>query len=204
MNNMNIKKPYLWPFNMQLLVFCLLAVIFFYFGYQFILAPLSLDLNNARGHEHSLKSDIEVLIHHEASLNHYIARLPDLKRQLESLKKTMILHSESPALLKEVLTNGNKNHLYFSLFDPSEGATDRGYDKITIKIIAIGSYHQLADFLSEIANMHRIIVINQFTIAKEATSNQPPATKATELAQAANRLTAEFSLDVYVMPEAKS
>ncbi len=201
MERINIKQIYIWPFSMQLLVFCLLSVIIFYLGYQWSFAPLSLELNNVKQEENSLKSDIKTIIRHETVLNHYIARLPMLEQQLQHLKKTMLTRSDSPALLKEILTKGNSHHLYFSLFDPEDAKAERGYDKITIKIVAVGSYHQLADFLSEVANMPRIVVINQFTISKENISDQPPATKAAEHARAENNLTAELVLEVYQIPE---
>lgn len=201
MDRFNIKKFYNWPFSTQLLIYSLLFVILLYMGYQWSFAPLTLELDNAKGQENYLKSEMKGIIRREFILNNYLAQLPEFQQQFAQLKKTMIDRSGSPELLKEILTKGNINHLRFSLFDPSEEKTEQGYYKIKIKIIAIGDYHQLATFMSEVANMPSIVVIDNFIISSENKKDPSLEKKSEAPVQAGNSLTAELMLEVYQLPE---
>lgn len=201
MDRLHIKKFYNWSFSTQLLIYSLLFVVLLYLGYQWSFAPQALALDNAWGQENNLKSELKTIIRREAVLNTYLAQLPKFQEQFAQLKKTMINQSGSPELLKEILTKGNSNHLRFSLFDPDPEKTKQGYDKIVIKIIATGSYHQLAKFMSEVANMSSIIVIENFIISSENKNDRLLETKSESPVQSGNNLTAELVLQVYQLPE---
>lgn len=77
-----------------------------------------------------------------------------------------------------------------------ENNKDLSYQKIPIKIIVVGSYHQIAGFISEIANMSWIVVIGDFTISSEW-QNSLLSDKFVKQAAAQNLLTAEMVLDIY-------
>lgn len=70
------------------------------------------------------------------------------------------------------------------------------FAKVPIKVVLVGTYHQIADFISQVANMPSIIVIGDFTISKES-SNALLGEKLAKQAEAQHLLSAEMTLDVY-------
>lgn len=70
------------------------------------------------------------------------------------------------------------------------------FNKVPIKVVVVGNYHQLADFISQLANMPWIVAIGNFTISNE---NQTALLGETLAKQAVTQhlLSAELALDVY-------
>ncbi len=201
MASMDFNRFYAWPFRLQLVVFGLLFLVVFYLGYQLIISPYYNDLLNAQEQETNLKINVQSTIHRSALLQGTAAQLPALQQKIDQLRKNLIVRANAPELIKEILTKGNANHLHFSVFDPSEEKGDGGYEKIVIKISAIGSYHQFANFMSEIANMPWMIVIEQFVISSENKTDVAPGAKPAVPVLSGAALSGELTLDVYQLPE---
>ncbi len=79
---------------------------------------------------------------------------------------------------------------------------DITYAQLPIKVVVVGNYHQLADFISQLANMSSIVVIGDFTVS---TDNQTMliGDKLAQQAAAQHLLTAEMTLSLYHLPESK-
>lgn len=76
------------------------------------------------------------------------------------------------------------------------------FSKVPIKVVVVGSYHELADFISQVANLPWIVAVGNFTISNENTSTLLGDVMAKQ-ATAQNLLSAELVLDVYNAPESK-
>jgi type IV pilus assembly protein PilO len=76
------------------------------------------------------------------------------------------------------------------------------YEKIPIKVVVVGSFHQIADFISQIANMQAIVVIGNFTISNENKIDLL-GDKLAKQAVAQHLLSAEMTLEVYRLAEGK-
>lgn len=76
------------------------------------------------------------------------------------------------------------------------------FNKVPIKVVVVGNYHQLADFISQVANMPYVVSIGNFTLSNENQTGLLGETLAKQ-AQDQNLLTAELTLDVYHTGESK-
>lgn len=76
------------------------------------------------------------------------------------------------------------------------------FNKVPIKVVVVGNYHQLADFISQVANMPYVVSIGNFTLSNENQTGLLGETLAKQ-AQEQNLLTAELALDVYHTGESK-
>jgi type IV pilus assembly protein PilO len=74
------------------------------------------------------------------------------------------------------------------------------YSKVPIKVVMVGNYHQISDFVSQVANMPMIIAIGNFTITNEGGA-QLLGEKLAKQAETQHLLSAELVLDVYLLPE---
>lgn len=74
------------------------------------------------------------------------------------------------------------------------------FGKVPIKAVVIGNYHQISEFISQVANLSWVVVIGDFTINNEAESSLIGEKMAKQVASQ-HLLTAEMTLDVYYLPE---
>jgi type IV pilus assembly protein PilO len=76
------------------------------------------------------------------------------------------------------------------------------YVKIPIKVVVVGNYHQIADFISQVANMSLTVVIGDFMLTDE---NQGVllGDKLAKQATSQHLLTSEMMLEVYHPKESK-
>jgi type IV pilus assembly protein PilO len=85
---------------------------------------------------------------------------------------------------------------------PPEPIKVISFSKVPIKVVVVGNYHELADFISQVANLPWIVAVGNFTISNENTSTLLGDAMAKQ-ATAQNLLSAELVLDVYNAPESK-
>ena len=69
-----------------------------------------------------------------------------------------------PGLLEEVSKTGLVCGLKFDLFAPQPEVTHDFYIELPIKITVIGSYFQLALFLSRLVEMNQMVTLHDFSI----------------------------------------
>jgi type IV pilus assembly protein PilO len=83
---------------------------------------------------------------------------------------------------------------------PVDATKTVSYSKVPIKVVLIGNYHQISDFVSQIANMPVIIAVGNFTISNDGGA-QLLGDKLAKQAETQHLLSAELTLDVYLLPE---
>lgn len=198
--DINFQKIYDGPLKVKILIFTIIFIIFFYLGYRWNIDPLISNFQYDKQQENTLKNQLRSIISREVKLKRNIDKLPALQNQLSVLKNEITPSDELPTLLKEILKIGGNNHIYFSLVSPSEGVKSGKYDKVAIKLVAVSTYHQLADFISQIANMHKMVVVEDMSISNE-NKMDVLGPKLAEQANAEGLLTTELIFSVYQFPE---
>lgn len=199
MVKLNIKNFYDWPATTRRLIVGLLCIVVFYFAYTWDIDAIKSTLANKKNKESDLKKELELVVKKEITISNGLTQYKDLVNLLINWQKKFVQYSDLPELLNMILKIGSLNHVYFALFTPGEQAQDNYYYKVPIRIIALGSYHQLANFISQVANMSWIVVISDFNISTEA-KNDVLGPKLAAHATEQNLLTAEINLNIYRLP----
>lgn len=70
-----------------------------------------------------------------------------------------------PGLLEDISKTGVASGLKFELFAPQPEVVHEFYVERPIKISVVGTYFQLAMFISRVAEMSRIVTLHDFSIA---------------------------------------
>ena len=103
--------------------------------------------------------------------------LPELKKQLvqvgqyvATLEKQLPSKAEMDALLTDINQAGLGRGLQFELFRPSAVNVKEYYAEQPIAVKVTGSYHDLGAFASDIANLSRIVTLNDISISIPANS----------------------------------
>ncbi len=189
-----LKTVYDWPIALRGVVFAIVFAATLYGGYWLDLSHFFDSLSQQKQKELDLKQQLESTMHKSAVAENELAQLPILKKQLANLQKNVIHYAELPNLLKDILKIGTTHHLYFTLFDPGDENKKQLYATIPIKVVAVGTYHQISQFISGIANMPWIVTIGPFAISKEKLVTE------TAIANSGT-VTAELLLNVYYFPK---
>lgn len=259
MKSMKLNNIYDWPLMTRVLVLGLIFFAAFYLGYRFSLEKQFTKLTNATQQEKDLRQELEFVIHKNKTIEAEISHLPAMRAELSKWNKQLIKYQDLPELLNQILKIGADNHLFFSLFTPSESVNvpvpsitapvegaaapdaaaaapaapadaaaasaaaatpapapadgsaaspapaDKGifYNKVPIKVVVVGNYHDIADFISQVANLQWIVAVGNFTISTEDQTSLI-GEKLAKQAESQHLLTAELMLDIYNLPEGKS
>lgn len=202
MKKYDLKTIYEWSAIPQAFVIGLICIIVYFIGDRVDTSTLKIKLFNSEQQEQSLKQQMGLIINEEQSVKNDISQFAKYNAMLTAWHKQMINYSDLPELLNQILKIGSNNQLHFALFSPGSEIKENLYYRVPIKLIVVGSYHQLANFISQVANLSWIVVVDDFTISKENT-NDVLGAKLAEQANAENLLTAGIVLDVYYLTEKK-
>lgn len=200
MKKLDLNNIHEWPLATRCVVIALLCVVVFYIGYKWDIASLQKKLQTTQAEESDLKLQYQAVIKKQMAARAELTYFNEIGVLLTQWQQKLIRYNEIPELLNQILKIGNNNSLYFSLFDPGDATDDNHYQKIPIKIIAVATYHQLADFISQIANLPWIIVIDNFSISSD-NKNDVLGNKLAETANSQNLLTLNLMLDIYYKPD---
>lgn len=144
------------------LVFLLVAVVAA--GWYFYWDGLNLELEAAQKEEAKLKEEFK-------AKKQKAVNLPELKKQLiqvgqyvSTLEKQLPSKAEMDALLTDINQAGLGRGLQFDLFRPATVLVKEYYAEQPIAVRVTGSYHDLGAFASDIANLSRIVTLNDITI----------------------------------------
>ena len=183
------------PVPLRIAFIGVICGLLFYFAYMFDFSYTLRVINANKNQENDLKANLQVVINQRNDLQANISDYPALFATLVEWQSQLIKPEQLPDLLNEMLKIGNGNSLQFDLFNPGEKIKDDLYYKVPIKIVAEGSYNQIADFISQIANMKWLIAVDDFIIAKKRLTPDAKANPADEASN--NNLVTEINVEAY-------
>ena len=121
-------------------------------------------LDAKKKEEATLKDDWIGKKRQAINLPEYKRQLSEIDRQFGALLKQLPNRSEMESLLADINQAGLGRGLQFELFKPgSEGMKDF-YAELPIAVRVTGGYHDLGEFVSDVAQMPRIVTLNDIAI----------------------------------------
>jgi len=91
-----------------------------------------------------------------------------VQQYVTQLEKQLPSKSEMDALLSDINQAGLGRSLQFDLFRPGQVAVKEYYAELPITIKVSGRYHDIGSFASDIANLSRIVTLNNLSIVPKA------------------------------------
>ncbi len=80
---------------------------------------------------------------------------------------------EVAELLRKVTVAGARAGVEFVMFQPMGQVPQPDYTENPVQVSVVGTYHQIATFLSNIANLSRIVSVAELKIASHEAPNEP-------------------------------
>jgi type IV pilus assembly protein PilO len=156
-----------WPMAvkavMLIIAFCgALAV-----GYFLHVTNLQKELKAVQGTQGELRTDYEKKYFQAAHLEEYQAQQKEMQESFDTILRQLPSDTEIPGLIEDITLVGLKNGLTFSSIELQPEELHEFYIEKPIKIVVTGSYHDLGSFVSDVADLSRIVTLHNFTISPD-------------------------------------
>ncbi|WP_245589262.1 type 4a pilus biogenesis protein PilO [Chitinimonas koreensis] len=158
-----------WPGPAQLIFLAILIVAIVVLGYFGVLAGQSEVLDQGRAREEELKQAFLDKKVKAVNLDAYRQQLAEIQESFGALLKQLPSKAEMETLITEINQAGVGRGLQFELFRPTPTevrTTEFAERPIDIKLT--GSYHDLAAFASDVAQLSRIVTIDEIQLTAPA------------------------------------
>ncbi len=125
--------------------------------------------------EFELKEEFKIKAAQSAKLELYKEQLAEMRASFGALLRQLPETTEVESLLVDVSQTGLASGLEVKKFRPSAEEKKGFYAELPIAIEVVGSYHQLATFISGLAALPRIVTISDLNLKpqKKKSSDKP-------------------------------
>jgi type IV pilus assembly protein PilO len=159
------RHPGQWPIAPRLM--CAVGVIamvvgagyFFYWQGQFD------EQDRLAAEEITLRSDYRMKMSQAINLEALQEQKAQVDQYVERLQKQLPSKAEMAALLSDINQAGLGRGLQFELFKPGQVVVRDYYAELPIDIKVTGKYHDIGAFSADIANLPRIVTLNNLSLS---------------------------------------
>jgi type IV pilus assembly protein PilO len=168
LRRLNIRDVGNWPTVPKFGLLGLMLLVILGLGAFFDWKDQYESLEQARAQEQKLRVDYAEKKAKAVNYDLYVAQLAEIEQSFGALVKQLPNRSEIDALLTDVNQAGLGRGLVFELFKPAvqERLSDF-YAELPINIRITGNYHDMGAFASDVAQLPRIVTLNDLAIGTE-------------------------------------
>ncbi len=161
---LNPNDPPSWPaVPRYLLCFAVAAVVVVALWFLW-LSTSDEELTAERAKEVVLREDYKKKVVQAASLEALKKQREEVLQYVTQLEKQLPSKAEMDALLSDINQAGLGRNLLFDLFRPGQVSVKAYYAELPIAVRVTGRYHDIGSFAADIANLSRIVTLNNLTL----------------------------------------
>lgn len=123
------------------------------------------ELQAEQAKEVQLREDFKKKLTQAVNLDALKKQREQVQQYVTQLEKQLPSKAEMDALLSDINQAGLGRSLQFELFRPGQVSVKDYYAELPIAIKVTGRYHDVGAFAADIANLSRIVTLNNITIA---------------------------------------
>lgn len=158
------QDPGMWPTAPRVVVAVLLLVLtvagFWWFDWQ----DQAQTLAAREAEEVQLRESWVVKKRQAVNLDEHRRQLAEIDRQFGALLKQLPNRAEMDSLLSDINQAGLGRGLQFELFKPGADVIKEFYAEMPIDVRVTGVYHDLGEFVADLASMPRMVTLNDVGI----------------------------------------
>lgn len=125
------------------------------------------ELETERAKEVTLRADYQKKVAQAANLELLKKQREQVQQYVTLLEKQLPSKAEMDALLSDINQAGLGRSLQFELFRPGQVSVKDYYAELPIAVRVTGRYHDMGAFAADIANLSRIVTLNNIGIAPQ-------------------------------------
>jgi type IV pilus assembly protein PilO len=153
-----------WPMVPRMTLWAAVVVICAAVGYFSVWSEQMSDLDTLRQQEVALKEQYRAKLQQSINLEELRRQKEQVNQYVLTLEKQLPSKAEMDALLSDINQAGIGRGLQFELFRPGQVNLREYYAELPISVKVSGRYHDLGAFASDIANLPRIVTLNNLNI----------------------------------------
>jgi type IV pilus assembly protein PilO len=168
LRNLNWREAGSWPLLPKILILSMILVVIVALGAFLDWKDQWDSLDAARSEEAKLKDQFSQKKAKAINFDLYVQQLKEVELSFGALVKQLPNRAEIDALLTDINQAGLGRGLTFELFKPAtqEKMADF-YAELPINIRITGNYHDMGAFASDVAQLPRIVTLNDVAIAND-------------------------------------
>lgn len=160
-----------WPHWFRWVIIFLVGAALLYSGYHFLIEPEQQVLAKMERTEKQLRESFLIKKEQVVNLPAYREQMVEIQDRFGVVLKQLPNKTEVPALLIDISQAGLSRGLVFNQFKPGNPRTEEFYVTLPISVKVSGKYHQLAEFISDLAALPRIVTIGDMVIKGGGSKN---------------------------------
>jgi len=167
LRNININDLSSWPVPIKIAAIGVLSIVIIAAGYFAFIEGAWEEYQAAQKKEEQLR---ETYLNKKAlaiNLEAYKQQMEEMQQTFGSLLRQLPNSTEVPDLLVDITQAGLGRGLEFVLFKPEKEQPKDFYAELPISLQVRGNYHELAQFVSDVAALPRIVTFGDITISSQ-------------------------------------
>jgi type IV pilus assembly protein PilO len=162
--NLDPKDPSNWPAVPRYALFAAVSILLVVFLWFLWLNTSEEELVAEQATEVKLRGEYKVKLAKAVNLEALKKQREQVQQYVTQLEKQLPSKAEMDALLSDINQAGLGRSLQFDLFRPGQIVVKDYYAELPIAVRVTGGYHDIGAFASDIANLSRIVTLNNLTI----------------------------------------
>jgi len=129
------------------------------------------ELDSGRMQEEQLRAEFTEKVKKAVNLDDLRKQKVQVEQYVGVLEKQLPSRAEMDALLTDINQAGVGRGAQLQLFKPGQVQIKDYYAELPISVKVVGNYHDLGSFSSDIANLPRIVTLNNLSITRQNKTN---------------------------------
>lgn len=163
-SNLDPKDPSVWPVVPKVLLCVFIAIAVLVMAWYLMLTDYQSELETERSKEVALREDYQRKLAKAINLDALKKQREQVQQYVLQLEKQLPNKAEMAALLSDINQAGLGRSLQFDLFRPGQVVVRDYYAELPISIRVTGKYHDMGEFAADIAQLPRIVTLNDISI----------------------------------------
>ena len=162
--NLNRSEPGQWPTLPKLAAWLVAVAVAVVAGWFLLLNTATEELDASRQQEPKLQADYVSRLRQAVNLSELRKQKLQVQEYVTQLEKQLPGRAEMDALLSDINQAGLGRGLQFELFRPGQMQIKDYYAELPISIRVNGRYHDIGSFAADVANLSRIVTLQNVNI----------------------------------------
>jgi len=170
---LNLNEPGQWPLVPKVAAWLAAGLAALAVGWFGLLSDANDELQAARGREPTLKQDYRSKLTQAVNLGELRKQKLQVQEYVTQIEKQLPGKAEMDALLSDINQAGLGRGLQFELFRPGQVEVKDYYAELPIALRVTGRYHDIGAFAADVANLSRIVTLNNLAITQAGNKDAP-------------------------------
>ena len=157
-----------WPAGVKYTFAALLIALIVTAGWYFKISNQQTELDRVAREELDLRKEFETDQGRVVNLDAYREQLAEMDAMFQQMVKQLPSKTEMPELLVDISQSALAAGIDTQLFEPGPETPRDFYAEKPTSVRMVGDYHQFGDFISRIAALSRVVVLEMTNITPEA------------------------------------